>query len=311
MAKETSAHKKIAIIGAGHIGSALAKGLLISGMQASDIIISTHTVAKAGGFAEKGVSVIADNVEAVKDADIVFIAVKPLSLKEVADEIASHIKGKTVVSLAAIVSLAALEEWFKDSGAEVARAMPNMPIAIGEGVVGLYTKTRSAEKKLALEHLLKNVGMVVSVSSDKEIDMITLVSGCGPGIVSFLVDSVAKAAEGLGMERKMAENIVMQTFSGTLAYLHQTGKTPSELAAEVATKGGVTETILGALERAEKRERRGTEPASERAEKRERGTDLAGERTESDMAQAFTKGQSRITELKKNYEQERIQKNRH
>ena len=228
--KET---KQIVIIGGGHIGTALASGLVRAGMSASSVVVSNQS---------------AKNREAVSGAEIVFLAVKPAVVPEVLSDIKDLLAEKTLVSLAAIVTLSRLREMA--GGAQIARVMPNIPIAVNEGVLGLYAEDMSAEKKTELTALLEKLGSVIEVANDAELDAVTIVSGCGPGIASYFIDSLAKGARSLGMKEGAAQETAVHTFTGTLAYLRESGKMANELMGEVATKGGVTEAILESMKTA-------------------------------------------------------------
>lgn len=219
---------KISIIGAGHMGSALYAGLKKGGAKVT--------------LGERG-----KNRAAAKSADVVILAVKPSVVADVLAEIADEIQGKAVVSSAAALSLAYLKKHAK--GARVARIMPNIPVAIGEGVLGLYSGTLSSSEKIHLRKVFAGLGALIDAKSDREIDALTLISGCGPGIVAYLIESLAKEASALGLKGFKAEQVAFQTFMGTAAYMSKNMTSAAKMRASVATKGGVTETIVSALDK--------------------------------------------------------------
>ena len=134
MAKGTSA-KKIVIIGAGHMGTALAKGLARSGIAASSIALI-----------DKG-----DSIAPIAHARIVFLAVKPAIIPEALVGTRHLLKGKLVVSVAAGVTVAQLRKNL-DASTRVARMMPNIPVAVNEGVVGVFIANASAREGSSLRN---------------------------------------------------------------------------------------------------------------------------------------------------------------
>ncbi len=255
MAMETSAKGTIAIIGAGHIGFALAEGLVRSGIRPSQIIVSVRSSSKANRLKKKGIHTVSDNATAAKKAEWVFLAVKPASIPEALADIARVVRGKVVISLAAIVTHASLRKMLQDSGATIVRVMPNIAIAFGEGVLGFYAPRMTASKKTALKKILSRIGLVIEVAREHELNILSLVSACGPGIVAFLIEMFDTYASKSGLSERTTRSAVLQMFKGTLAYMEQSGAASSALMASVATKGGVTEAILAGLTKEKFRER--------------------------------------------------------
>jgi len=242
MAKEIFAKNKIAIIGSGHIGSALAEGLVRGGINPQQIIVAGPSALQNHRFQKLGIQITCNNTDAVYMADWVFLSVKPKVVLEVLKEICQIINGKVVVSLAAGVCMAKLK---KHAGrVHIARIMPNMPIAINRGIIGYLDGNLSKDEKKNLRCILSNLGVVIEVKSEHDLDIITLISGCGPGIVSFLIETMANSAKRLGLTIKTADLLARQTFNGTLAYLEHFDISSKTLIKSVATKGGITEAIL-------------------------------------------------------------------
>ena len=228
MAKDT--RDKIAIIGAGHMGSALQKGFLSSGISRARIIVSDSA---------------RNNVHVAKKADIIFLTVKPAIVKSVLAQIQTVSEGKLIVSAVAGVRVRAMQRIADHTS--VARIMPNIPVAHNEGVVGLYAPGLSSRNKKKLGNLLKRLGLLVEVKNENALDALTLLAGCGPGIVAALVSAYTKQAQRFGI--KGGEKLSRQVFTGALQHLTHSKITSQELAEAVATKGGVTEAILQELAR--------------------------------------------------------------
>ncbi len=249
MAKAIFANnKKVAIIGSGHMGHALALGLLRGGTVRSDnIIVSDPHESKLRHLKQKGLQVTSDNEKAIAFADIILVAVKPRSIKEVIQGLQDRKCDKLVVSCAAAVRMRELQR-YSSPGQKLARIMPNIPVVHNEGVIGLYTEGNlKASEKAALVQILSSLGLVVDVEREKDIELLTLLSACGPAIVAYLMSIITAYAQQKGISKIESEKIVMQTFNGTLRYLGESKVLPQRLVESVATKGGVTEAILKVL----------------------------------------------------------------
>lgn len=245
MAKDTFARKKIAIIGGGHIGIALARGLINEGVRESRLIVSDPTPNRLKSM---GIKITTDNASAARHSDLIFLAVKPAIVTKVVGEIGHLLESKLVISLAAGVTVTELRKGIR-SRCAIARIMPNIAIAYSQGVMGLFAPKISDREKTNLRKMLQGLGLLVEVKKEKDLDALTLVSGCGPAIVSSFIALLAKEAQKRGFVAASAEALALQTFKGTLAYLEKSDMSPKELIASVATKGGVTEAILKQLTR--------------------------------------------------------------
>ncbi|MBU3978131.1 NAD(P)-binding domain-containing protein [Patescibacteria group bacterium] len=227
-------NKKIAIIGNGHMGSSLMKGLLNCGFKKKNIFLSNRS---------------SDNKKAALRADWIILAVKPLIVQKVILEIKDFIKNKLLISVAVVVSVSTLMAYTRNKKQKIIRIMPNIPVAYNEGIIGIYlNKFVSRAEKDAVITMLSSLGKVLEVRNEQELDSLTLISACGPAIVSCFIAMLSKAAIKLGFSQKAAEIIALKTFTGTLAYLRGTGLTPKNLQQEVATKGGITEEIIKSME---------------------------------------------------------------
>ncbi len=174
MAKDILGNKRIAVIGAGHIGQAIIKGLINSGkIKRSNIFISNKL----------------NNVAVTKKADYIFIAVKPFVVKEVLKEIKSYTKNKIILSIAAAVSLETLLS-YSNADQKIIRLMPNIPVSENKGVIGFFAnKNISHSEKNNVIRLVSLLGKVFIVKKGEDLDVITLVSGCGPAISAYFINT--------------------------------------------------------------------------------------------------------------------------
>lgn len=228
MAKDIS-DRKIAVIGAGHMGSALVKGLTHAGIRGVAVSDSSSR-----------------NRAVAKRADVIFIAVKPSVIGAVLSDINDVVEGKTIISLAAGIGVEKLRTYLRGRRFSIARIMPNIPVAYGLGVIGIHAN--DANTRNLLKKLLRGLGLLVEVKRERDLDALTLVSGCGPAIVASLVAMLGKRARALGISRG-AEKIALQTFLGAIHHMIRSETNVKQLMGSVATKGGVTEAILTKLRR--------------------------------------------------------------
>ncbi|MES2135271.1 MAG: pyrroline-5-carboxylate reductase [Patescibacteria group bacterium] len=250
MEKVRSVDKKIAIIGGGHIGSALALGLVRSArVRPSQLTVSDSQVQHIAHLKKLGITVTADNVLATAHAEWVFLAVKPGSIGTVLKEIKDASKKRLIISLAAGVTIEDLRQETKSSSVSFARIMPNIPIAENQGVIGLFGSRISVRDLSQLKYVLQGLGFVLEVQKESELEILTVVSGSGPAVVAYAIEAVLTAGQTLGLSKDTATALATHTFKGTSAYLEASRMSPQQLMESVATKGGITEAILTSLKR--------------------------------------------------------------
>ena len=231
-----SENKKIAILGAGHIGKAIFRGLLKSGVRRKDIYLSN----KSG-----------KNGKAVKNSEIIFICVKPKVVKEVFGEIKSYLtENKIIISVAACASLNLLEKYAGTEKYKMVRIMPNIPVAYNLGVIGiLFNTVVNDEEKKNIRKTLSKLGILVDCRDDEQLDRLSMVSGCGTGYVGYFMDNLENVAKTYGFNRKKRKQIVLATFEGAIRHLMETNISFSQLVEEVATPGGITEEVINHLKK--------------------------------------------------------------
>ncbi len=241
--------KRIAIIGSGTMGRALAGGLLRSAkVEARQLVGTARTRQTAERLsAELGLRCTTDNAEAARDADILVLCLKP---KEVV-RACEGVRGKgalahapLVVSIAAGVSTAALEEALGD-GIPVVRAMPNTPSFIGKGmtVVSKGAHATDAHAASALE-IFSTMGRTMELE-EKHMDTVTALSASGPAFISVVLESLADGGVMRGLPRAAAIELAAQAALGAAEMVLQTGRHPAALKDDVTTPAGCT--IAGIL----------------------------------------------------------------
>jgi len=233
---------RIAVLGAGKMGSILIKALVEKHQLAPERMRATvgHET-RAHELSHKlGVAVTTDNVAAVDGADIVFICVKPQVVQELAEQISDKITDKQlVISVAASVHTSQIESAL-GAGVPVIRAMPNTPCVLGQGMTALckgqYAKPEHVEAASALFNV---VGRTVVVD-EKHMDAVTGLSASGPAYIYIILESLAEAGVKVGLPRDIATLLAAQTTLGAATVVLETGDHPALLKDAVTTPAGCT-----------------------------------------------------------------------
>lgn len=242
----------IAVIGGGKIGEALIAGLLASGTSADTITVSNRREERGAELRERyGVVDVLDNTQAVSGSQVVFLCVKPAQLPAVLEEITEALENSdanpVLVSMAAGVSLAKLQECVA-AGAPIIRVMPNTPMMVGKGLCSLTPSRFVDEDQLHLvRELLDSVGTVVSVP-EKDIHAVTALAGSSPAYFYLVAEALVDAGVSLGLSRETALTLVTTSAEGAGAMLAQDGADPARLRAAVSSPAGTTVAALRELE---------------------------------------------------------------
>ncbi len=246
--------KTLAVLGAGMMGGALARGLVGAGAMPSAglRVFDTHG-AKAAALSEAlgGGAVAAPSaLSAVAGADIILIAVKPPVVAAVLSEIsAALLPHQLVISIAAGVRLATMEVLLPQ-GIPVVRTMPNTPCLVGCGATALCRGASATEEHLALaQSLFASVGLSVEVP-ERLLDAVTGLSGSGPAYVYLMIEALADGGVKEGLTRDTSRLLAAQTVLGAAQMVLSSDEHPAQLKDNVTTPGGTTIAALHVLERA-------------------------------------------------------------
>ena len=236
---------RIAFIGAGNMASSLIGGLLAKGLDAARIRASDPGAeTRARVSAEHGIELFADNAQAVQDADVIVIAVKPQVMKAVCQDLRAHLKPhQLLISIAAGITCTSLQNWLGNQ--PLVRCMPNTPALLGKGVSGLFaTAAVTAEQRQQAEDLLSAVGIAVWVDTEAQIDAVTAVSGSGPAYFFLLIEAMADAGVKLGLPREVAKQLAEQTALGAAHMAVASDVDAAELRRRVTSPAGTTEAAI-------------------------------------------------------------------
>src|SRR5437867_3518635 len=242
---------RIAVLGAGNMGSALIGGIVNRVAPASQVIATTRTAEHAEALATKhGIAVTAGgNREAAERSDLIVLAVKPGTLPKVVIEIRDALNDrKILLSLAASASIGMIE---KLVGARMAifRAMPNIPVVVEEGATAVAANSAcTAEHRQVIEEIFCSVGVMVFVEEGL-MHAVTALSGSGPAYVYMVIEAMIAGGLKMGLSREISTRLAEQTVLGAAKQVRETGLHPAVLRDQVITPGGVTISAIHELER--------------------------------------------------------------
>ena len=242
---------KVAVVGAGNLGGALAAGLLRSGLVSAENLIAADRSAErlADLRAAHGLTqTTEDNAEAVDGADVVVVAVKPHIVAAALEEIASRLEeNQVVISMAAAVPISRLEASLPEEQ-PVIRAMPNIAMTAGASATALCANEFATEAHR--EAALKIFGAVGVVEFVEEAQMhaVTALSGSGPAYGFLLLEGLAAGGVKMGLAPATAQRLAAQTLLGAAKMALESDLHPGALRDQVTTPGGTTIAGLHELE---------------------------------------------------------------
>ncbi len=246
----------LAVLGTGNIGRALLGGLLRGDAHGTGMPPDRLRATRRNPFALDdlraalpGVSVSADNAEAVRDATIVVVSVKPQNASELFANVAGHIRPGTLVlsTLAGVTTARIAEALGQDL--PIVRAMPNTPALVDEGATALAPGDHATEAHLDLARTVFAAVGVVEVVPEYLMDAVTGLSGSGPAYVFMVIEALTDAGVKQGLPRAVALKLSAQTVLGAARLVLETGRHPAILRDEVTTPGGTTIAAVAELER--------------------------------------------------------------
>ena len=240
---------KIGFIGTGKMGGALA--VAASKNTNAELLLANRHPEKARKLSEEIGGTVTDAVSVALKADLIFLGVKPQMLGELLEEIRDTLSARTspftLVSMAAGTSIASVTEKL---GKEypVIRIMPNIPVAVGEGLILYSCSGQVSQRELdCFTDTMSAAGRLMKVE-ERLIDAGSAVSGCGPAFAAMFIEALADGGVSCGMPRAQALECAAQMVLGTAQYILAAGAHPGELKDAVCSPGGTTIQGVRALE---------------------------------------------------------------
>ncbi len=242
---------RVAFLGAGVMAEAMIAGLLAKEMIAPERIVASHPRADRRERLHDrfGIVVAAENRQAAEGADLVLLTVKPQVLGGVMKQLHGRLEPRQVaISIIAGASIGALSRGLGHDA--IVRVMPNTPAQIGQGM-SVWTSTADvhSSQRQRVRATLQALGEELWVEEEKYVDMATALSGTGPTYVFLMMEALIDAGVHMGFPRRIAEQIVLQTVSGSVDFARQSGKHMAELRNMVTSPGGTSAEAIYQMEK--------------------------------------------------------------
>ncbi|MCG9511489.1 pyrroline-5-carboxylate reductase [Acinetobacter pittii] len=250
MVMTSAVNSNICFIGGGNMAQALIGGLISRGLPPTRITVSDPVEQIRQLLQEKEVHVTQDNVAAIKNADVVVLAVKPQVLATVLRPLKGLLSDKLVISIIAGAEIQTISNLIDSN--RVVRVMPNTPALVQTGAHGIYANdvVGTSDRELTSQ-ILAATGLTIWVNSEAQIDAVTAVSGSGPAYFFYLMESMIRAGKNLGLDEKVATALTLQTALGAAQMAITSSNTPSELRKNVTSPNGTTQAALEVFDRAQ------------------------------------------------------------
>lgn len=247
----TALNQNICFIGGGNMAQALIGGLLSRGLPTTRITVSDPVEQIRHVLEEKGIQTTADNLEAIKNADVVVLAVKPQVLATVLQPLKGLLSDKLVISIIAGAEIQTISDLIGGSQ-RIVRVMPNTPALVQTGAHGIYASEAVGKQDRELtSQILAATGLTIWLDNEAQIDAVTAVSGSGPAYFFYLMESMIRAGKNLGLEEKVATALTLQTALGAAQMAITSSNSPAELRKNVTSPNGTTQAALEVLDRAQ------------------------------------------------------------
>ena len=231
------------LIGCGHMGSAMLEGWIAAGVDPAHVSV----VRPSGREVGHGVRVLTDYPEDEVPA-VAVLAMKPHQLDLVAPRLAPILDPNSLlVSILAGVELASLRERFA-APATVVKAMPNLPVSLGKGVVALHSDSGDRTARAIVTGLMAALGHAEWFDDEELFQLAGVLTGAGPAFLFRFLQALGEAAESLGLPREQSARLAAAMVEGAAALAAASPRSPEALAQQVASPGGTTQAGLAVLD---------------------------------------------------------------
>jgi pyrroline-5-carboxylate reductase len=242
---------RLAFVGAGVMAESMIAGLLKNAMVPPGHIVASHPREQRRQklAAQFGIGTVESNREAAESADLVLLTIKPQVLRGVMSQLSGSLKPEQVV--VSVIAGAPIDVLVGGLGHQaVVRVMPNTPAQVGQGMsVWSTTSGVTDEQRERVRTVLSALGEELWVEEEKYVDMATALSGTGPTYVFLMMEALIDAGVHMGFPRRIAEQIVLQTVSGSVAFARDSGKHMAELRNMVTSPGGTSAEAIYQMEK--------------------------------------------------------------
>lgn len=233
------------MVGCGNMAGQMLKHWLACGLDAARVTV----LRPSGRPVADGVRVTTEWPASLPAETTVLLGMKPYQLADVAANLAPLVGGSTrLISILAGTSLAELRRQFPEVR-DVIRAMPNLPVGIGQGVTALHAGPLvSVEAREAVDVMTSRLGLAEWVADENLFNEVTALSGCGPAFLFRFVDALARAGEAIGLPADQSARMALATVQGSANMAAVGTESPAIMADRVASPGGMTREGLNVLD---------------------------------------------------------------
>lgn len=241
--------KKIAILGGGNLGGAIAEGLIKSQFVSSEqITVTRRNVDAISHLKALGTAVTSDNDAAIKNSDVIIVALKPYNVKEVLEGVKKSFDPTrhVLISVVTGILLKDLAE-IVDAGIPIFRAMPNTAIAIQESVTCICQTRASDDQVKYVTDLFNQLGITIPID-EKLMDAATVLGACGIAYALRFIRAATQGGIEIGFDARTANLISAQTVKGAAELLLKLNRHPEEEIDKVTTPKGCTIVGLNEME---------------------------------------------------------------
>jgi pyrroline-5-carboxylate reductase len=242
---------RIAFVGAGVMAESMIAGLLKNALVPAEHVVASHPREDRRQRLEErfGIFTTESNRDASHGADLVLLTIKPQVLQAVMRQLSGSLLPQQVV--VSVIAGAPIDVLVNGLGHQaVVRVMPNTPAQVGQGMsVWSTTPGVTESQRLRVQAVLRALGEELWVDEEKYVDMATALSGTGPTYVFLMMEALIDAGVHMGFPRRIAEQIVLQTVSGSVAFARDSGKHMAELRNMVTSPGGTSAEAIYQMEK--------------------------------------------------------------
>jgi pyrroline-5-carboxylate reductase len=245
------AETRLAFVGAGVMAEAMIAGLLNQQLVAPEQIVASHPREdRRQRLTDRfGIRAVEGNREAATLGELVLLTVKPQVLATVMRQLHGRLEPRQVAI--SVIAGAGIEQLSRGLGHDaIVRVMPNTPAQIGQGML-VWTSTEDVadDQRAKVRAVLGALGEELWVEEEKYVDMATALSGTGPTYVFLVMEALIDAGVHMGFPRRIAEEIVLQTVAGSVAFARVSGKHMAELRNMVTSPGGTSAEAIYQMEK--------------------------------------------------------------
>jgi pyrroline-5-carboxylate reductase len=245
------ADTNLAFVGAGVMAEAMIAGLLNQALVAPAQIVASHPREDRRQRLNDrfGIRAVEGNREAATQGELVLLTVKPQVLATVMRQLHGRLEPRQVAI--SVIAGAGIEKLSSGLGHDaIVRVMPNTPAQIGQGML-VWTSTEDVadDQRVKVRAVLGALGEELWVEEEKYVDMATALSGTGPTYVFLMMEALIDAGVHMGFPRRIAEEIVLQTVAGSVAFARASGKHMAELRNMVTSPGGTSAEAIYQMEK--------------------------------------------------------------